>query len=359
MQAFRIAMTSAMPLKTLILLTCLAGLTGCQTHNAYYDSSKAHHTSEGFHNNYPGREPDMGDFWRWQWQRLLRDAPEQRADLVPWQMVDLSRLNTTQGLSVTWLGHASVLLNSAGVRVLTDPIFSERASPVSWLGPKRLTALPVDPTKLPFVDAVVISHNHYDHLDLPSLRQLNAQAGGPPLFIVPLGNATLLREEGITHVKELDWWSSITIKDGMRITLVPTQHWSKRRLLGDRNEALWGGYVLQHEGKQAFFAGDTGYSKDFADIHARFGAMDFAMIPIGAYAPRDFMQRQHINPAEAVRIHQDVQARLSLGIHWGTFILTDEAIQQPPLDLALALQKAGVAAAQFPRWAIGETRLLD
>ncbi len=351
-------MTTFMPLKYLLLLASLAGLSGCQTHNAQYDSSKAHHTPEGFHNNYPGREPDMGDFFRWQWNRLLRDEPEQRADLVPWQAVDLAQLNTTQGLSATWLGHATVLLNSAGVRVLTDPIFSERASPVSWLGPKRLTALPVDPARLPFVDAVVISHNHYDHLDLPSLRLLNAQAGGPPLFIVPLGNAALLQSEGITHVKELDWWSSVTLKDGLRITLVPTQHWSKRRLLGDRNEALWGGYVLQHQGRQAFFAGDTGYSKDFADIHARFGAMDFAMIPIGAYAPRDFMQRQHIDPAEAVRIHQDVQARLSLGIHWGTFILTDEAIQQPPLDLAVALQKAGVAAAQFPRWAIGETRRL-
>lgn len=344
-----------MPLKNYASLLLILSLSGCQTHNANYNSSKPHHTPEGFHNNYPGREPDMGDFFRWQWNRLFREVPEHRAELVPWQAVDPSQLSTTQGMSATWLGHATVLLNSAGVRVLTDPIFSERASPLSWLGPKRLTALPIAPKKLPFVDAVVISHNHYDHLDLPSLRQLNAQAGGSPLFIVPLGNAALLRQEGILNVKELDWWDSITLRDGMRITLVPTQHWSKRRLLGDRNEALWGGYVLQHQGKQALFVGDTGYSKDFSDIHARFGDMNFAMIPIGAYAPRDFMQRQHIDPAEAVKIHQDTKARLSLGIHWGTFILTDEAIQQPTLDLAVALQKAGVAAAQFPRWAIGET----
>ncbi|MES3040816.1 MAG: MBL fold metallo-hydrolase [Pseudomonadota bacterium] len=345
-----------MPLKNYASLLLILSLSGCQTHNANYNSSKPHHTPDGFHNNYPGREPDMGDFFRWQWNRLFREAPEHRAELVPWQAIDPSQLNTTQGLSATWLGHATVLLNSAGVRVLTDPIFSERASPLSWLGPKRLTALPIAPKKLPFVDAVVISHNHYDHLDLPSLRQLNAQIGGSPLFIVPLGNAALLQQEGILNVKELDWWDSITLRDGMRITLVPTQHWSKRRLLGDRNEALWGGYVLQHQGRQALFVGDTGYSKDFSDIHARFGDMNFAMIPIGAYAPRDFMQRQHIDPAEAVKIHQDTKARLSLGIHWGTFILTDEAIQQPPLDLAVALQKAGVAAAQFPRWAIGETR---
>ena len=347
-----------MPLKFLSLSACLLVLVGCQTHNSAYRSSNAHYNQDGFHNNYPGREPDLGDFLRWQWQRFFRDAPEQRADLVPWQLVNTESLNTSHGLSATWLGHATVLLNSAGVRVLTDPIFSERASPVSWLGPKRLTALPVDPASLPFVDVVVISHNHYDHLDLPSLHILNTQVGGPPLFIVPLGNAALSQSEGITNVKELDWWNSTQIKDGLRITLVPTQHWSKRQLLGDRNEALWGGYVLQHQGRQAFFAGDTGYSKDFADIQARFGAMDLAMIPIGAYAPRDVMQRQHINPAEAVRIHQDVQARLSLGIHWGTFILTDEAIQQPPLDLAVALQKTGVAAAQFPHWAIGETRRL-
>jgi len=358
MRTSPIATNAAMPRKFLLMLTCLASLAGCQTHNAYYNGSKAHHSPEGFHNSYPGREPDMGDFFRWQWNRLWRDEPMHRADLVPWQATDAEALKRSQGLSATWLGHATVLLNSAGVRVLTDPIFSERASPVSWLGPKRLTALPVDPATLPFVDAVVISHNHYDHLDLPSLRRLNAQAGGPPLFIVPLGNAALLKAEGITTVKELDWWDSMTLKDGLRITLVPTQHWSKRQLLGDRNEALWGGYVLQHRGRQAFFAGDTGYSKDFTDIHTRFGAMDFAMIPIGAYAPRDFMQRQHIDPAEAVRIHQDLKSRLSLGIHWGTFILTDEAIQQPPLDLAVALEKAGVASTQFPRWAIGETRQL-
>ncbi len=347
-----------MPLKMFLLLLGFPLLVSCQTQNAYFDSQKAHHSREGFHNNYPGREPDMGDFFRWQWQRLWRDAPEQRADLVPWQAVDPSQLTTSQGRSATWLGHASVLLNSHGVRVLTDPIFSERASPLSWLGPKRLTPPPITPEKMPFVDAVVISHNHYDHLDLPSLKQLNAQLGGPPLFIVPLGNAALLRQQGITHIKELDWWHSHTLRDDLRITLVPTQHWSKRYLLGDRNEALWGGYVIQHRGKHAFFAGDTGYSKDFRDIHARFGAMDFAMIPIGAYLPRDFMQRQHIDPAQAVQIHLDVQSRLSLGIHWGTFILTDEAIQQPPQDLAQALTNADVDPERFPHWAIGETRQL-
>lgn len=347
-----------MALNKVALLLGLPLLVACQTHNAYYDSHKPHHSREGFHNNYPGREPDMGDFFRWQWQRLLREAPEQRADLVPWQPTHSAQLATSQGLHATWLGHASVLLNSQGVRVLTDPIFSERASPLSWLGPKRLTPSPISPEKMPFVDAVVISHNHYDHLDLPSLKQLNAQAGGPPLFIVPLGNAALLRQHGISHIKELDWWESVTLRDELRITLVPTQHWSKRYLLGDRNEALWGGYVIQHRGKQALFAGDTGYSKDFRDIHARFGAFDFAMIPIGAYLPRDFMQRQHIDPEQAVQIHQDLQARLSLGIHWGTFDLTDEAIQQPPQDLALALKKAGVDPEQFPSWAIGETRQL-
>lgn len=347
-----------MPLKSLLLLASLVILTGCQTHNNHYNSRQPHHTPEGFHNNYPGREPDLGDFFRWQWNRLWQPEAGHRPDLVPWQAVALDRLRQPEGRTATWLGHASVLINSEGVRVLTDPIFSERASPVSWLGPKRLTPLPVDPARLPFVDAVVISHNHYDHLDLPSLHRLQAQAGGPPLFIVPLGNAALLKREGITNLRELDWWQSTLVRDGLRITLVPTQHWSKRNLFGDRNEALWGGYVIRHRGWQALFAGDTGYSKDFADIHERLGPMDFAMIPIGAYAPRDFMRRQHIDPAEAVRIHQDVHARLSLGIHWGTFVLTDEALQQPPQDLALALREAGVDSAQFPRWAIGETRAL-
>lgn len=347
-----------MPRLHLLLTACLIGLFGCQTHNANYNSSLAHHSPSGFRNNYPGREPDMHDFFRWQWNRLLKPKPEHRADLVSWQAVNLNQLNSTQGRSATWLGHASVLIKSDGIHVLTDPIFSERASPVSWLGPKRIKPLPVDPANLPRIDAVVISHNHYDHLDLPSLKRLNSQAGGPPLFVVPLGNAELLKRQGISNVKALDWWQRIPVKDGLSVTLVPTQHWSKRNLLGDRNEALWGGYVIQHRKWQAFFAGDTGYSKDFADIHARMGDMHFAMIPIGAYAPRDFMRRQHIDPAEAVLIHQDVRSRLSLGIHWGTFILTDEALQQPPLDLAAALKKAGLPEVQFPRWAIGETRQL-
>jgi len=347
-----------MPTVYVLIMTCFLVLSGCQTHNAYYDPTKAHHRPDGFRNNYPGREPDMGDFLRWQTNRLLQPEVAHRAEEVPWQPVDVATLNNTQGRTATWLGHATVLLNSQGSRILTDPIFSARASPVSWLGPKRRTALPVDPKQLPRIDVVVISHNHYDHLDLPSLRLLSQQAGGSPQFIVPLGHADLLRKHGITAVTELDWWQSITLANELHITLVPTQHWSKRYLLGDRNEALWGGYVFQHRGWQGFFAGDTGYSKDFADIHARFGRMHFAMLPIGAYAPRDVMQRQHIDPSEAVQIHLDVASLLSLGIHWGTFVLTDEALQQPAKDLAIARQNAGVAEAHFPLWAIGETRFL-
>src|SRR4030095_3338600 len=211
--------------------------------------------------------------------------------------------------SVTWIGHATVLLRMAGLTVLTDPQFSERASPLSFAGPKRVVPPVPALNELPHIDAGVVSHNHYDHLDLDSVVRLAGQPGGPPTFFVPLGLKEWVERRGIEEVVELGWWDRRDFR-GVEIHFVPVQHWS-RRTLTDENRTLWGGWVLRHPELSFFFAGDTGYSKDFADIGARFGSFDLAAIPIGAYEPRWFMKIMHMNPAEAAQAHKDVHARQS------------------------------------------------
>ena len=197
--------------------------------------------------------------------------------------------------------------------------------------------------ELPRIDVVLISHNHYDHLDEQSVIALNAQKGGPPLFIVPLGIERWLHGVGITHTRALDWWDTVQVQE-LTVHLVPVQHWS-RRTLADTNTTLWGGFVIEGESRgkkrRVFFSGDTGYSKQhFSEIGSRFGGVDLALIPIGAYEPRWFMSAQHVNPEEAVQVHRDLRARLSVGIHWGTFQLTDEPIDQAVTDLAAARSQA-------------------
>jgi L-ascorbate metabolism protein UlaG (beta-lactamase superfamily) len=270
---------------------------------------------------------------------------------------ELAKPQLAANPSVTWVGHATVLLRVGGLSVLTDPQFSERASPVAFAGPKRVVPPVPALSELPHIDAVVVSHNHYDHLDLASVRALAAQAGGSPRFFVPLGLKDWFERRGIRDVTEMDWWQSQNLGH-LKIDLVPVQHWSKRTLR-DTNQTLWGGWVLRHPELSFFFAGDTGYSKDFQDIRAKFGGFDLAAIPIGAYAPRWFMQIMHIDPAEAVQVHKDVNARQSLAIHWGTFAnLTDEILYEPPQRLAEERAKAGLTEEDFFVLRHGETRVL-
>jgi L-ascorbate metabolism protein UlaG (beta-lactamase superfamily) len=339
-------------------LGLLLTLTACSGVNPYFEPAIAHRGADGFHNNYPvARE---GGFWRWQWDRWRDGLPRPPANGYRFPMADPEvaylRANKTEN-TLTWIGHATVLLQVGGLNLLTDPHFGERASPVSFAGPKRRVPPGLTIEQLPHIDAVVISHNHYDHLDLDSIRRLAAQAGGPPQFYVPLGLRPWFNALGVTTVTELDWWDRRE-QAGVSIHFVPTQHWSQRGLT-DRNQTLWGGWVIEHPALRFYFGGDTGYSRDFADVAKRFGSFDLAAIPIGAYEPRSFMAPFHVNPAEAVQIQFDLHARQAVGIHWGTFELTDEALDEPPLALQRELAKRGLDPSTFFVLRHGETRRLD
>jgi L-ascorbate metabolism protein UlaG (beta-lactamase superfamily) len=255
------------------------------------------------------------------------------------------------------VGHSTLLLQLDGINILTDPQFSERASPLTFLGPRRRVPPVPRLDQLPPIHLVLLSHNHYDHLDRRTVRRLAAQPGGPPLFVVPLGVARWFRRQGIPAVEELAWWEQ-THFDGLTLHCVPVQHWSARTSF-DRNRTLWCGWVVASRELKVFFAGDTGYSDDFKTIHQRLGAMDVAAIPIGHYAPRWFMGQSHVSPEEAVRIAQDVHARVAVGIHWGTFPLTDEPLDEPPRALQDALRVAGIAPERFLVPVRGETQRID
>ena len=264
---------------------------------------------------------------------------------------------------VTWLGHVSMLLQVAGLNVLIDPTLASHAGPLGRFGAPRRVPPPLAPEQLPRIDAVLVSHNHYDHLCSATLKRLRA-AGQNPRFIVPLGLKDWFVRRGMEDTVELDWWESVELAPGVRVHFTPAQHWS-RRSLNDTNASLWGGYLLEwtRPGAAAapwrfLFPGDTGYSGDFKAIRERIGAVDFLALPIGAYLPRDFMKPMHVNPADAVQLMLDVQARQAMGVHWGTFALTQEAFDHPPRDLAAALAERGVPAERVWLMRHGETRAI-
>ena len=248
---------------------------------------------------------------------------------------------------VTFIGHSSFHLQLGSLSVLTDPVWSERCSPVGWAGPRRARAPGRRLDELPRVDLVLVSHNHYDHLDLASLRAVVAR--DDPMILTPLGNAALLAEAGTRRVRELDWWEGHEAAPGVRVVGTPARHFSARTPF-DRNRALWGGFMVEWAGGRVLFAGDSGAGPHWGEIRHRVGAPDLALLPIGAYAPRSLMAAVHMDPAEAVAAHRALGARRSVGMHFGTFQLTDEAVGEPVARLAAG----GVDA--FTVLGFGETR---
>ena len=321
-------------------------------------SPPPHHTPDGFRNNY-AHDPHES-FWLWKWEQMRHGVPQPPPGgwRIPTVQTDAEALKRGHAPSITWIGHSAFLVQLDGLNVLVDPQFSERASPVQFAGPKRIVALPIDIPQLPRIDVVLISHNHYDHLDTGTVTRLAAMPAGSPLFLVPLGLKAWFAAKGITRVEEHDWWQS-RAEGSLRFTLVPVQHWSKRTL-SDANRTLWGGWVIQGSALKLIHTGDLGYSQDARDIGERLGPFDLAFIPIGAYAPRWFMKVHHVDVPEALRVREDLRAARAIGMHWGTFEhLTDEPLDEPPQWLARERAAANLSVDDFDVMIIGETRRIS
>jgi N-acyl-phosphatidylethanolamine-hydrolysing phospholipase D len=264
------------------------------------------------------------------------------------------RENAGHGIpTVTWIGHASLLVQMEQVSFLTDPIWSNRPSPLPLLGPSRFVAPGLAMDDLPPIDFVIISHNHYDHLDLPTLRSL-AERNPATVFYVPLGNGALLQQQGIANVEELDWGQTRVYK-GVTIHCLPSQHWSKRSLTDDR-KALWSSWAVTGAEQRFYFAGDTGYFDGFKMIGEALGPFDLVAVPIGAYEPRAMMRDSHMNPEEALRAAIDLRAERAVGIHFGTFDLSDEPLAEPPQRFNEAAQHSELGSDAAWVLDIGETR---
>jgi L-ascorbate metabolism protein UlaG (beta-lactamase superfamily) len=257
-------------------------------------------------------------------------------------------------IAITYVNHATFIVQIAGITILTDPVWSERASPFVWAGPKRVRDPGVPWERLPKVDIVLLSHNHYDHLDIATLARLRERFA--PIVLAAAGDGRILGPLGIRQLHELDWWESFQLNDRCKFTFVPAQHFSARNLF-DRQVSLWGGYTIEVSGRQLYFSGDTGYSRHFAEIGRRLGRPDIALLGIGSYEPQWFMKPVHMNPAEAVAAHRDLGAKHSIGMHFGTFQLSAEAIDQPLVDLKRALAENRIPETEFVTLEVGETRI--
>jgi len=330
--------------------------------------SAPHHVAGGGFKNLYGSSQTKS-FWTFLKMRMTEEWADHEAQAheVPRVQADEGLLRSPTGTQLTWLGHSAFLVQRHGVNLLTDPVFSERASPVSFAGPKRYTPLPLPLSKLPKLHAVIISHNHYDHLDTETIEAIDER--DQPLWFVPLANKELLTGSGVAseRVIELDWWQrhELTLPEPSRgsvklsFTSTPAHHWSARGLF-DRFESLWGSWAVEIDGWRLFFAGDTGFQEPlFKEIGEREGPFDLALIPIGAYAPRSFMREMHVNPEEAVQLHQLVRSARSIGMHWGTFPLTAEPVIEPQQKLKEAREARGLSAQDFSALALGETLKLS
>jgi len=283
------------------------------------------------------------DFLKWQLAPGKRFPAGRR---YPLQRPDVQTLTSPSNQpQLTWIGHSSFLFQFAGCNILTDPVFSERASPFQFAGPKRCTAAALQVEDLPVIDLVFVSHDHYDHLDEATIKALYTRFGDTLRFCVPQGLAKWFRKRGINNLTELNWWQSAQLDFG-EVFCVPAQHFSGRGPF-DKNASVWCGWIFEINDYRLYFAGDTGYGEVFRTIGEIFSPIDLALLPIGAYDPRWFMAPVHVAPEDAVQIHKDIGARQSVAMHWGAFVLTDEPMDEPPARLRQALAQQDIAEHAF------------
>jgi len=317
----------------------------------------AHHTTDGFRNIYQYPEHGFASFLRWKLGRVPEEQPAiPHAQIIPYVpesiAPDYRRIDHPDPakIQITWIGHSTFLIQVEGINILTDPIFNSRSSPLGiGFTRKSPPGMPFD--RLPAIHAVLISHNHYDHLDLYTVKKL----GNAPKYFIPLKLGQWFLDQKITNHVEMDWWDSAMFK-GIRIVSIPSQHFSRRTAL-DGNKTLWAGWVLETKRGKILFAGDTGYSPHFKEIREKLGSMRVAFLPIGAYRPRWFMKTIHMDPPDAVSAHNDLQAQQSIAMHWGTFFITDEPLGEPPLYLKKTMKEASLPDDSFLIMKFGETRI--
>lgn len=321
-----------------------------------YDSNKSNHfdgkkfvnpDNTGTHTYFEVLKWWLGGNNKGMWHRLdERDAPPAKlADDVPGE----------HEVRFTFVNHATFLLQFEDLNILTDPIWSNRASPYHWIGPKRMRPPGLRFEELPPVDAVLISHNHYDHFDLPTAKRLHQQHD--PLFIVPLGVERLLHEHGIYNTVDLDWWQRHQLNHKFSVTAVPARHFSGRGLF-DRNKTLWCGYVIHSPVGNIYFAGDTGYGNFIRKIGEKFGPIKTSLIPIGAFRPRWFMAPIHVSPEEALQVHQDMESEVSIAMHFGTFPMADDGMREAPIVLQQKLAESSLSPDEFLVLREGETKTI-
>ncbi|TMA11525.1 MAG: MBL fold metallo-hydrolase [Deltaproteobacteria bacterium] len=313
-----------------------------------------HHVAGGFRNTDPDfHRPSSWTRWSFVVRRLWVSFTAPRTFDAPRVANDGAALRA--GLinpSITWIGHSTLLVQVDGLNVLTDPHWGARASPLSWAGPKRLNPPGLAFEELPQIDVVVISHDHYDHLDLGTVKRLAETHD--PLFLVPLGLKAWFADNGMSRVEELDWWQERQYR-GVRFVCVPAQHFSQRTLW-DGNTRLWASWAVLSRERRLYFAGDTGYFAGFKETGRRLGPFDVAAIAIGAYLPSEIMKAVHTTPEEAVQVAVDLEARILLGIHWGTFDLAEEPLDEPPPRMLAEIRRRGLDSERAWIFKLGETR---
>lgn len=340
-----------------MLPLALAGCTGGRIDSA--PGAPWHHTAAGFRNppGSPERGGDLSDWLGFFYRGMTRESsvplPDGHVLPEPAVLAGLAAHRNPHP-SLTWLGHAAFLIRLGGRTILTDPFLSDHASPVAPLGPRRFAPPALAPEKLPPIDVLLLSHNHYDHLDLPTVEALPGKARIE--VVLPLGLGPYFTGRGYRRVHELDWGDEAMLGP-LRVKALPAIHFSRRTLL-DRNQTLWTSYAIESAGSRLYFAGDTAYGPAFRELGRSEAAFDAALLPIGAYAPRELMRASHATPEEAVRIGREVGARRVVAMHWGTIQLTDEPPFEPPGRFRAAARAAGYADALAWVMAIGETRAI-
>ncbi len=336
----------------MLAAVALAALGACTAAPAYDGPQSRNFNGTRFVNTTP-MEKSAGDFIKLAWGAITDTRPWPTWVDVEQRQVPFAAVR--DGLSVTYINHATFLIQVDGLNILTDPIYAERASPFRWAGPRRVHAPGVPLEQLPEIDLVLISHNHYDHLDAGTLQRLAERQAQPPLILAGLGNGRLFSRLGLTEHRDMDWEESIRVGD-LEVIFTESRHRSGRGL-ADQMKTLWGAFVLKTSAGNIYFAGDTGYGPHLHRTGERHGPFALSLLPIGAYEPRWFMADVHLDPFEAVQAHLDLRSRHSIAMHFGTFRLTYEGIEEPIVDLRQAMLDLGIPPRDFDVLKPGETAL--